>query len=363
MKYTSFNGEQEVYDMFEYRESTCEGVFEEKASREYYTIERFKKKYNYNPSDKTITVDGDKYRIDININKPLAEYINSKGETDYHARGIWVGGSSNGMPTISVDKDFFALKNDNRRDAILKHEIGHVKTLLQDKRGRGKAIKDAYEDSTKYLTGSSSHSDPIELQADAYAVSHTKGGAKAFKRALRETQKKGNKEKSIQRQYASSELDREYHDPYRSREEDEDILNAKYKDLPLGYDIMISKSKNKEDYLKKTRRDNNIAEHEDIKKRSKALKDEEFQKKMQKTFPKKKSDEKYTSTFDAAQKRYKERPENVKKRMGELMQQFYDLKNSLKFTNDENKRKEIQQKIDANTRERFELDKKYHGTQ
>ena len=353
MKYTYFNGEQEVHDMFEYRESTCEGVFEEKATREYYTIERFKKKYNYNPSDKTITVDGEKYRIDMDINKPLAEYINSEGETKYHARRVSVTGSRRTIPTITLDKDFFALKDDSRRDAILKHEIGHAKTLMRDRRGYGKATKDAYSDSTKYLTNASEHSEPSELQADAYAASHSKGGAKALKRGLREHIKKGNSEKSIQREYASKTIAHEFNHPLRDkrRTSDEELLNTKYKDMPLEHARWMSDSKTKEEYLDKVRKSSNKANSEETKYRSKALNDEELQKKMQKTFPNKKSDEKYAATANTVQQKYNERPDVMKKKMDELAKQYDDMTNSLKFTKDENKRKEIERKIDDCDRE------------
>ena len=88
----------------------------EMKSKEEYRRDSFKKKYNYKPDinnkDKGyIRTNGKSYRIDIDMkNKSTCADLQNKNSK------------------IMLGKDFFKLKGSNhneRRDAVLQHEIGH----------------------------------------------------------------------------------------------------------------------------------------------------------------------------------------------------------------------------------------------
>ena len=90
-------------------DDTFDDVVFEKKTRNEYAIEKFKKKYQFKPSEPgsrtgTIVVDGETY--DVNLDSDLCA---TDGDTVY------------------LNKNFFRLKNGKRRDAILQHEIGHSK--------------------------------------------------------------------------------------------------------------------------------------------------------------------------------------------------------------------------------------------
>ena len=119
----------------------------EKETRVEYAKRRFKEKYKYDPKEKTIEVDGKKYKVDANLDKgqkgknknfTAQLYIRKYGrgpfaKKEYVARDKKVDKSDEKRETassiltnrISLDDDFFKLKNDERRDAVLQHEIGH----------------------------------------------------------------------------------------------------------------------------------------------------------------------------------------------------------------------------------------------
>lgn len=99
-------------------------ILNEKKTHEEYSIESFKKKYNFVPdkegSNKGTITDssGKKYHIDIRPN----ENIDAKSII-----GPYTSKSAENS-SIVVGKKFFNLKGSNgneRRDAIIQHEIGH----------------------------------------------------------------------------------------------------------------------------------------------------------------------------------------------------------------------------------------------
>lgn len=97
----------------------------EKKTQEHYSRESFKKKYHFVPdkpgSDKgTITINGEKRHVDIGKTK-YAEFA----DTFVTRQTMADIGGENG--DILIDKNFFKLKNDKRRDAVLQHEFGHTK--------------------------------------------------------------------------------------------------------------------------------------------------------------------------------------------------------------------------------------------
>lgn len=101
-------------------------IFTEKKTREEYRVERFKKKYNFKPDKPgsktgTITINGKTHRVDMDIkNKymdtPIGKFYRAVSTDNLSKDG-----------KITIDKSFFDLKNDRRRDSILQHEVGHTK--------------------------------------------------------------------------------------------------------------------------------------------------------------------------------------------------------------------------------------------
>ena len=117
---------ESAYERYYNGEISLDEFITEKATREQYRMKAFKKKYNYNPKDKSIIVDGEKYYVDLDVNKPMMKVKDVNGEEVTEIRKTSAGSASS-EPTIYLDKIFFKLKNSGRRDAVLKHEIGHLK--------------------------------------------------------------------------------------------------------------------------------------------------------------------------------------------------------------------------------------------
>ena len=81
-------------------------LFTEKATREQYRLNAFKKKYKYDPKEKTIIVDGEKYKVDLDIKR---KYITiTDGVTKIKQACADINASD---PIIYLDRDFFKLKN------------------------------------------------------------------------------------------------------------------------------------------------------------------------------------------------------------------------------------------------------------
>lgn len=98
----------------------------EKATSVEYSLRRFKQKYKYDPKSSTIEVDGKRYKVDLNINQSIIHIKDpDTGQTISMARQICADDTSKDDPKIYLDKSFFQLKHDDRRAAILQHEIGH----------------------------------------------------------------------------------------------------------------------------------------------------------------------------------------------------------------------------------------------
>lgn len=135
--YTNYDDIKEsAYNRYYNGEISLDEFITEKATREQYRMKAFKKKYNYNPKDKSIIVDGEKYYVDLDVNNPIMKVKDANGNFTTVARFT----SANIMDdngTINLDKNFFKLKNSGRRDSILKHEIGHIK--LNAIKNNGKA--------------------------------------------------------------------------------------------------------------------------------------------------------------------------------------------------------------------------------
>lgn len=108
--------------------ATCDVVME-KATAEQYAMSAFKKKYKYDPVKKTIVVDGETYKVDLDTKSKTMQVKDQNGNVETVIRST-AAEAFNSDPTIHIDKTFFKLKGSKqaeRRDALLKHEIGHIK--------------------------------------------------------------------------------------------------------------------------------------------------------------------------------------------------------------------------------------------
>lgn len=124
------NYDPSKYEMVEYTDEenfieSMEEIFEEKATRTEYAMRRFKERYKYNPNDKTIVVNGTRYKVDLDIAKPIIYLPDGAGGYAASPRQTCFAWTDEGQ--IILDKKFFQLKDDKRRAAVLQHEVGHGK--------------------------------------------------------------------------------------------------------------------------------------------------------------------------------------------------------------------------------------------
>jgi len=103
-----------------YSENNME-YFTEMKTKVEYALERFKKKYNYDDKTKTMIVDGKEYYVNLDIKDPYIRNVFGKVP-----KQISVMLSRDNKYVVILPKMFFELKDDNRRDAILHHELGHI---------------------------------------------------------------------------------------------------------------------------------------------------------------------------------------------------------------------------------------------
>lgn len=161
------------------------GVYTEKSHIQR-ALDRFKKRYEYDPSTSTIKVDGTRYKVDMDINN---DYICVK----VNGRNIWkirdTSVDPNDGGTIILDKDFFKLKNGRRRNATLQHEIGHARlhtTTIPDDDEDDKPIPDK----TKLSRGVLKYS-ALKSAKNIYddQIKHGKSHEEANKTAQKEAKK------------------------------------------------------------------------------------------------------------------------------------------------------------------------------
>ena len=125
-------------------------VLQEKKTREQYARDKFKKKYNFKPDKPgsdigTITVDGKTYNVDMKKSKNMKVYNSTTGEYDTEVPRQTSADLGAKEKKINLDNNFFKLKGSNkgeRRDAILRHEIGHANMhgIAADKEMRSPTI-------------------------------------------------------------------------------------------------------------------------------------------------------------------------------------------------------------------------------
>lgn len=173
-------------------------LYVEKKTREEYRMEKFKKKHDYNPKDKTIKIDGKVYALDDDIHNPIISGRDQNGNIIRKNRVTAINKAET-PPKLYLDDSFFKLKNNKRRLGISEHEIGHVKfnDLDTNQEYKSKNINSPKRDSAKRKLKSfenpddDSHTKVSEFEADLYAIS--KVSKNDFKKALREYNKHSRK--------------------------------------------------------------------------------------------------------------------------------------------------------------------------
>ena len=87
-----------------------------------YKLDNYLKKHNYDKETGTIEINGRKIKIDKDIKSKT--FTTSDGHI---ARRQTFADMTSPEGKIILDKNFEQLKNNKRRDAILNHEVGHIK--------------------------------------------------------------------------------------------------------------------------------------------------------------------------------------------------------------------------------------------
>jgi hypothetical protein len=295
---------------------------QEMKTKEEYRRESFKKKYNYKPSkdnkdEGEITVDGKKYKVDMGKSKTIS-VGNDIAPRATSSDLIYAGNK------VYLDNNFFKLKGskkNQRRDAILQHEIGHsrlhgvkadpdkkstkvfkntITKNTEDVWGQGaisnmsknerkrfyedqanikdyvkdmdkSKIKDrekAYNTAKKYEKNSE-HANASEFEADRYAANRT--SASAMKKGLRNYYKVNNKD--IKKEIKATQLN-DIKDYISDLKNDSNPDIQKYGN---HMDQEFKNVKNQKSFEKKMQALANNKITTDIKQRSKALKDKDMQ--------------------------------------------------------------------------------------
>lgn len=207
-------------------------------------LERFKQKYGYNPSTKSINWEGIDIKVDLDINNPYApKYDGSKSFSQCQAKNgkkrlretAAIMDPINGECILVLSKDVMSANTFKQVDADIMHELGHIRLQFDDAiinpdkkfKKQSKDVRDfvkgkiedgSLPDDTldqfkdrrrlrKYMKdvhGNHDHADVDEYEADRYAANsvsdktmlnslkkHYKNDAK--KKALRATLKANNR--------------------------------------------------------------------------------------------------------------------------------------------------------------------------
>lgn len=128
-------------------------VFLEMKTREEYHKKRFEKRYNYqkdknDPDSGTITVDGETYKV--KKRNPL-----TGDDKNLYAD------PTNG--DLIIGKNLYKLKNHKRENAVLQHEIGHLKLMAQSKKNEHLDRSMLNKNVIKHVTDGSVHEGEREL--------------------------------------------------------------------------------------------------------------------------------------------------------------------------------------------------------
>lgn len=166
-------------------------IIMEKKTREEYAVDKFKKRYNFKPDKPgsksgTITVDGNEYDIDIDHRKSL---LNRDNRVEPRSTSTSLKSGK-----IALDDTFFKnIKNQKRRDAILNHEIGHVRLhsaksdIKLSPVDHAKSAIATMSNVSKSKPNKSPHFNNREVEADLYAS--TVSGKNNLKKGLQDSYK------------------------------------------------------------------------------------------------------------------------------------------------------------------------------
>lgn len=280
--------------------------------------ERFKDKYKYDPKNRTIVVDGETYRIRMSSD----DDTETKGLSSISMDHKVVGTSANLLNKrggIYLDDNFWKLKSDQERAAVLSHEIGHLKyhgvnvksrhlnkdTVVGGNVEKAKTVKGSnffdegnrgFEENNKKLEKLANknkdkqqnidrrknierykkyenpkipHANTDEFEADRYAAN--KYGSKTLKKALKNASKLANDKKEYNRAYKEAInqqkafIDEFLKNEYLSDKEKEDLKKQKHDLENPSIQMRLNK------WL--TRMANKYQSNKDLQARFKALRD------------------------------------------------------------------------------------------
>lgn len=284
--------------------------------------ERFKEKYQYDPKNKTIVVDGETYRVRMSSDRDTEAKGLSNGIRLDHKS---IGTSANLLNKrggIYLDDSFWKLKNDQQRGAILAHEIGHLKyhsvnvksrhldkdavvngnvekartakssnfsdydnrgfdennkkleKLVEKNKNNQRNIdrRENIEKYKRYENPKIPHANTDEFEADRYAAN--KYGNMTLKKALKNSVKIANSKKEFNKLYDQAidqqkkSIDGLLQNDFLSEKDKEDLREVKYKLENPSVQVRLNK------WL--TRMMTKYQRHKDLQARFKALKDTEI---------------------------------------------------------------------------------------
>ena len=248
-------------------DSLVERYITEKKTREEYAVDKFKKRYKFEPDHDgvdtgTITVNGEKYDIDMKTKNPISarnDYVQSS-PASRNTRSDLIDGH------ITIGKEYFSrIKNQQRRDALLNHEVAHTKfhTFIPKTNIKKDERKLTRRAETTSLN-TNKHFNAEEIEADAYASRVS--GKKNLKKALQDAGRKRALQKSIAQQKTGNEI----LDDLNSGKLTVQKLKRKHK-IEKGKESSLKRKDNEE--MKKI----HAAVKNDYYKRSKALDSKELQ--------------------------------------------------------------------------------------
>lgn len=89
----------------------------------------FKKRYHYDSKEKTIKVCGETYKVDLDTKSPIVYVSLMTGDKIPILRqtSATLQGNKEEDAFIILDNKFFKIKGKKQREALLQHEIGHLK--------------------------------------------------------------------------------------------------------------------------------------------------------------------------------------------------------------------------------------------
>ena len=258
-----------------------------------HKLDNYLKKYNYQGDKKSgiITVDGKKIEVDRNTKSKTATL--SDGDVAGRTTSADI---STDKDRIILDKNFEKLKNNKRRDALLYHEIGHIKYQNPNKSNENDHKHNEREKEKEKLSKYEkfgTHANKDEFEADAYAS--TKPNGNHLNRTMRELYKNLKKDipNQIKSEVEASTINNERLVNNMKEKDLNTLLSNKYSKKDLSNKSIDEKRKEVKDMhkefvskvqsnyfnnIKDIKKAQNVIGSNDMKQRSKALKDKSINK-------------------------------------------------------------------------------------